>query len=122
MDQKLSLRLPNDVFQNLREEASKHRISVSDVVRERILRGRNADLKQVSMVHEFSQLRKSTNRPDDEANPIEGLVKRITETDFAIFEILFLLREYLFERNGQILKKIDEKMERRFGKERTRIL
>jgi|GEM_PF-2694449 len=122
MDQKLSLRLPNDVFQNLREEASKHGISVSDVVRERILRGRNGDLNQASVVHESSQLQKSTNRPNEEPGQLEGSEKKIPETDFAIFEILFLLREFLFERNGQILKKIDEKMEKRFGKERKRIL
>lgn len=122
MDQKLSLRLPDDVFRYLREEASKLGISVSDIVRERILRGRSSDLNQGAEPQESSQFQNSTDRPNHPPGHLEEPVRSISETDFAIFEILYLLREFLFERNGQILKRVDEKMEKRFGKERKRIL
>ena len=42
------------------------------------------------------------------------------DSDFTTLETLLLLREFLFERNGQILKKVDEKLDARFGRDRKK--
>lgn len=93
MDHQISVRIPIDVFEELQAEALKHRISISNVVRQKLVSEKIITPKEKS-----------------------------SELDLVTIEILFLLREFIFEKNGQILKKIDEKMERQFGKERKKIL
>lgn len=108
MQHQISVKVPIDVFESLREEALKHRISISDVVRERIL----APQDQLLLSQAIS----------DGSNKAKSSQKTFSDIDLAIIEILFLLREFLLERNGQILKKTDEKMEKRFGKDRKKFL
>jgi hypothetical protein len=108
MQRKISLRLPIDIFEDLRDEALKHRISISDVVRDKILVPRSSIISEKANTPNFLQ--------------IENTKEPANESYFATLEILHLLREFLFERNGQILKKIDDKMEKRFGKDRKKIL
>jgi hypothetical protein len=103
MLRKITLRLPFDIFEDLKEEAQKYCVSISDVIRERLLRPEisNNDFPNLS-----TSPKQITNQP--------------SEDNLINLEILFLLREFLFERNGQILKRVDEKMERRFGKDRKK--
>ena len=122
MLRKLTHRLPIDVFEELQEEALKHRISISDVIRDKLLWCKSYELKGGPSNPASRQMRFAQDDGPERLSSPEQAPKPNSEVDFAIFEILFLLREFLFERNGQILKKIDEKMERRFGKERKRIL
>lgn len=117
MLRKLTHRLPIDLFEELQEEASKHRITMSDLIRGKLLFLKNSNL---SFQSPLSPGITQNNSPPP--SPPQTTVNQSQETDPAILEILFLLREFLFERNGQILKKVDEKMERRFGKDRKKNL
>ncbi len=121
MLRKFTVCLPIEIFEDLREEAAKHRLSISDVVREKILGARNVILKTetpaaVSLKNEPAQNQNSSN-----AVRSEETSKQISEISFTTLETLLLLREFLFERNGQILKRVDEKLERRFGRERKKV-
>ncbi len=119
MLRKFSLRLPVDLYEDLREEALRERISLSDVIREDVFRSRKSkgELPQISKIH--------SNLQEESSTILTLLSQRENlnqENHLMIVETLSLFREFLFERNGQILKKVDEKMEKRFGKERKKIL
>jgi hypothetical protein len=105
MRRRLSLEFPIDMYEDLREEALKHKTSIADVVRQKILKSNDSIPKKP----EEPTLSGKDQKQEDEVLSM-------------ILEILLLLREFLFERNGQILKKVDEKMEKRFGKERRKIV
>lgn len=122
MLRKLTHRLPIDEFEELRKEARERRISISDVIRDKLLRCKNYETKDNHPNFNSREVDLDRSHNQGESGPPEGFAKPNSEMDFAIFEILHLLREFLFERNGQILKRVDEKMEKRFGKERKRIL
>ena len=108
MHHQISVKVPIDVFESLQQEAAKHKVSISDIVRERIMAPENNSL-----------LLPNPNSPKTESVPP---IKSFSEIDLSIIEVLFLIRESFLERNGQVLKKIDEKMEKRFGKDRKKIL
>ena len=118
MSQRISVRIPNEVFQLLREEAKEHGIRISDVIRDKILQAKRPKFENPGL----------TEKPKFEAftrvdiPPIDETKTAIPHIDFASLETLYLLREFLFERNAQILKRVDDKMEKRFGKERKKIL
>ena len=122
MLRKLTHRLPIDEFEELREEASKRRISISDVIRDKLLRSKSYESREGHPNHSFPEFDFDRSHGQGGLGPPERLANPNSEMDFAIFEILYLLREFLFERNGQILKRVDEQMEKRFGKERKKIL
>ena len=113
----LSHRLPIDLLEDLREEASKHRITMSDLIRAKLLFLKDANLNPQPPISSGV----TQNNPPMPSSS-QPTTNHPSEIDLAILEILFLLREFLFERNGQILKKIDEKMEKRFGKDRKKNL
>lgn len=118
MSQRISVRVPNEVFESLREEAKKHGVKISDVIRDKILPKKFAQLPgptqpQEPIFEAFTKASTVTN---------EDVKTTIPNIDFANLETLYLLREFFFERNAQILKRVDDKMEKRFGKERKRIL
>lgn len=105
MQRKVSFLLPIGVFEDIQTEALKYQISISDLIRERISRPERFKKDSSNTVVSPAQ---PTSQP-----PEENLIN---------LEILFLLREFLFERNAQILKKVDERMEKRFGKDRKKII
>ena len=111
MLKQVSVKLPFRVFEELRQEAEKKHLSVSDVMRERIF------LKPASKILNSEE----SNPKISDEKISEPVPYPSTESDFALLEILLLLREFLFERNAQVLKKVDEKLERRFGKDRKRV-
>ena len=104
MLKKLTIRLPIDLFENLRDEGVKYHIPISDLIREKIIRAENLEneFKKISM-------------------PVQQNTAQSVDNNFINLETLFLLREFLFERNAQILKKVDERMDKRFGKDRKKI-
>ena len=104
MQRKVSLLLPMSVFEDIQTEALKYQISISDLIRERISRPER-------FKNDFSKTVISPAQP----------ISQPSEENLINLEILFLLREFLFERNAQILKKVDERMEKQFGKDRKKI-
>jgi heterodisulfide reductase subunit C len=118
MSQRISVRIPNEVFQSLREEAIKHGVRISDVVRDKILKEKISKVGTSVQAEEIKF--EAFTKPGGELN--DKISPNIHHADFAALESLYLLREFLFERNAQILKRVDDKMEKRFGKERKRIL
>lgn len=118
MSQRISVRVPNEVFYALHEEAKIHGVKISDVVRDKILQAKGTKLGK-PFLSEESKFEAFT-KPGTGTNHENKFL--IPNLDFATLETLFLLREFLFERNAQILKRVDDKMEKRFGKERKRIL
>ena len=115
MLRKMSLRLPIDIYEELFEEALRLRVSVSDVVREKILSVKHSNLNS-----SFQPPSSSQNEIFKQDIHVKEKIYPSEENDFVNLEILFLFREFLFERNAQILKKVDEKLDRRFGKDRKR--
>lgn len=105
MQRKVSFLLPMDVFEDIQTEALKYQISISDLIRERISRPER-------FKNDSSNILASPAQPISQP-PEENLIN---------LEILFLLREFLFERNAQILKKVDERMEKQFGKDRKKFI
>lgn len=105
MLRKMALRLPIELFEELQREALREKTSVSNLVREIIL---------------HSKISKN-----DFSNPSifpQQAPEQSSEENLINLETLFLLREFLFERNAQILKKVDERMEKQFGKDRKKII
>ncbi len=119
MPKKISLLLPNDVFENLREEAARARISVSDTIREKILQYENANPASPPALELSSNLQ---NQLSEILSLVSKNQKLQPASDPAILEILFLLRELLLQRDGAILRKVDTKLDQLFGKERKKIL
>lgn len=117
MLRKFTLLLPIEIFKELQTEAFREKISVSDVIRDKILRAKTprSGTTTPPVESKFEAFTKATTAPIDETK------STIPDIDFANLETLYLLREFLFERNAQILKRVDERMERRFGKERKKI-
>jgi hypothetical protein len=111
MLRKITHRLPINLYEDLRDEALKYRISISDVIRGKLLASTNPDPKK-----EFAE------KQELEKSSASEQTKQTSEIYLMTLEILLLLREFIFERNAQILKRVDEKMERRFGKDRKKIL
>lgn len=111
MLRKFTVCLPIEIFEDLREEASKHRLSISDVVREKILGSRNAILKAETVAAVIPQNESAQDQAKNTV-PFEETSKQVSEISFRTLETLFLLREFLFERDAQILKRVHEKMER----------
>lgn len=118
MLRKFTLLLPIDVFKDLQAEALRERISISDVIRDKILQAKNPKLENPIPAEKpkFEAFTKPDTPPNDQFKTV------IPHIDFASLETLYLLREFLFDRNGQILKRVDDKMEKSFGKERKKFL
>lgn len=117
MLRKFSLLLPIEMFKDLQSEANREKISISDVVRDKILRSKTPRLETSSLTIES----KFETPPRISPLPTEDSKIDLSLLHFASLETLYLLREFLFERNAQILKRVDDRLERRFGKERKRI-
>ncbi|MFO1464327.1 MAG: hypothetical protein U1F66_11170 [bacterium] len=117
MLRKFSLLLPIEIFKELQAEANREKISISDVVRDKILRSKTPKVKTSSPPIES----KFETLPSISPFPIEESKIDLSQIHFASLETLYLLREFLFERNAQILKRVDDKMGKRFGNERKRI-
>lgn len=105
MLRKMALRLPIELFEELQREALREKTSISNLVREIILHSKISK-------NDFSNPSISPQQAPEQS-PEENLIN---------LETLFLLREFLFERNAQILKKVDERMEKQFGKDRKKII
>lgn len=102
---RLSLGLPIDLYEDLREEALKERISIADVIRYKIFRFNDLSSKEMEKL----------------SSPVQ-VPKQEDELKAVCFEILFLLREFLFERNAQILRKVDERLDKQLGNDRNKFV
>lgn len=107
MHTRMSIRMPDDILEKLEVEAKNLHTSVASIIRERVARTFSAKGEDLP-----SQPLSTSNESDT------SLLECMAITT----EILLLLREFLFERNAQILKKVDEKMDQHFGKNRKKVL
>ena len=107
MKKKFTTFLPGEILAELRDEAAKYKSSVAEVLRRKLLESKNLETSQAGSPPPSQNLKNESN--DSSLYPL-------------IVEVLLLLREFFFERNAQILKKVDENLDKRFGKERTKII
>ena len=121
MLRKVSLRLPIEVFEELQNEALQFKISISDIIRGKIFEPQNQNSQNSKFAKESSSAANLQNQISEILNLLSKKEKSDQETHLINLEILFLLREFLFERNAQVLKKVSERMDERFGKERKKI-
>ncbi len=119
---KVSFRLPSKLVEECEREALNFKLPLSEVLRDRFLQ------KLSSSTSHFDTSSPLIQRLQDiEQKMIDLQLSHAQDASLSsqesplVVEILFLLREFLFERNAQILKKVDEKLERRFGKDRKRV-
>ena len=117
MPRKISVLLPSDLFENLRQEALKERISISDVIREKILHYENTNPTSAQTPFASSDLQ---NQIPAIFATLHKNEKRIEEAYTVAFEIRLLLREFLLERHGQVLRKVDQELRQRAGKEKEK--
>ena len=117
MTKKISLLLPNDIFEGLQREAARDRISISDVIREKILYHENANQPPAqepslnpNLQNQIAELFAFFSKKE----------KRIEETYAVVFELRLLLREFLLERHGQVLRKVDQELKQRAAKEKEK--
>ena len=118
MPKKISLRLPNDIYETLQREALQARIPISAVARERLLQSRNID----SLYPQTISLDPNIQKQISEILNLISEKKSPGGEDPALVEMLFLLRELFLQRDGGIIRKVDAMLDRRFGKERVKIL
>jgi hypothetical protein len=111
MYKQVSIKLPFDIFEDIQDEAKKNHISISDVIRNRLYAKSRFTYQHI----QEPQFKNS----DEEITKPKSFPS--SDSDFTTFETLLLLREFLFERNGQILKKVDEKLDTQFGKDRKKM-
>ena len=121
--QKINLRLPAAWVASFRREACQEKTSLSNVIRSKIAGRKDVALDESTEPFELSlwlqkleeklltfQARHSDPNPSSpQENP-------------ELIETLLIVRELLFERNAQALRRINDKVERLFGKDRRKIL
>lgn len=114
----ISLRLPQDIREELREEAEEKRLSISDIIRDRISKSKSSFSLDQCFEEILNRLDSLELKVAQFQNP---QVQSSGTQDPMAVETLSLLREFLLERNAQVVKKVDEKMEKRFGKDRKKV-
>lgn len=118
---KVSFRLPAELVEECERKAEHFKLPLSHVLRDRFL---ETTLGNTSTVDASSSLLPALQGIEEKLvalqvfHPKEAVPS--SQDDPLFLEILFLLRAFLFERNAQILKSVDEKLDRRFGKDRRR--
>lgn len=124
MLRKCSLYLPLDLYEDLQALSREHRTSLTDVIRGKILQtkvdseNRHSSSQILSLLQSIHQ--KLLEQKETSSSQTPSSMNQ--NSDFLLVEILFLLREFLFERNGQVLRKVDEKLDQHFGKDRRKVL
>lgn len=121
---KCSFYLDLHLYEELLEKAEKNRLSLSTVIRGKLSQAIEQDFAPNPSTQIISHLRSLESKIN------ESLTKASTQTgttpeqkpDPMTLEILLLLREFLFERNGQVLRKVDERLDRELRGERKKIL
>ncbi len=121
---KFSLGLPWEMYEELQKIALQQKMSLTDVIRGRILQAQNSSVNTNSLDQILSllQLIHQKLTEQKEPNSTQAISSENQSSDPLLLEILFLLREFLFERNGQVLRRVDEKLDRHFGKDRKKVL
>ncbi len=119
MTKKISLRLPDDIFEKLSDEAALMRISISDVMREKMLREENSNSDSLKLSEPSENLQ---NQISEILSLVSKNEKNKHDADPTLIEILFLLRELFLQRDGGVIRKVDAKLDQLFGKERKKIL
>lgn len=117
MTKKISLLLPNDIFEGLQREAARDRISISDVIREKILYHENTNQLPAQEPSLNSNLQ---NQIAELLVTLSKNEKLVDEAYTVVFETRLLLREFLLERNGQVLRKVDQELKQRAAKEKEK--
>lgn len=118
MIHKICVRVSNETFRSLQEEAKKYRVKISVVARDRLMHPNDTlqPKRNFELDEEYIQELVAKEMQQEDKTP-----EPRSQSEFAALETLYLLREFLFERNAQILKRVDDKMEQRFGSFRQKI-
>ena len=118
---KVSFRIASTLAEECEREARQLKLPLSHILRDRFLQKGSSDFSNREAYSQiFSQLEFISKN-------LEQAQSSSTNQNFSslnhslLIEILFLLREFLFERNAQVLKKVDEKLDHLLGKERKKI-
>ena len=120
---KVSFRLPSELVEEYEMKANRFEMPLSHILRDQFLQGSSATDPTSDPSAQILQAIQNIGQKLTELQLSPATETNSSAQDNPLcLEILFLLREFLFERNAQVLKKVDEKMEKRFGKDRKRIL
>ena len=121
--QKINLRLPAAWVASFQREARQEKTSLSNVIRSKIAGRKDITLDESTEPFELSLwLQKLEEKliafQTRHSEPSSSSPQENPE----LIETLLIVRELLFERNAQALRRIDDKVERLFGKDRRKIL
>lgn len=118
---KVSFRLAAELVHECEQEAETLQLPLSHILRDRFS-NKNSTHSTFDTSKIIQSLQNIENKFDHFQSTYFKEASSLSSDNPLVLEILFLLREFLFERNAQILKKVDEKLEKRFGKERQKII
>lgn len=111
MLKKVTIRIHDDIHQELIEESRERRISLTDLLREIILQRRIA-------------LNSNDNQDKLKQEPItqsEQKTSNAQETNLVEIETLFLLRAFVLDKSGQSYSKAQDMMTKKFGNDWKKI-
>jgi len=111
MKRHATLRIPQNLYQEIKEEALQFGISISETIIRRLEQYRSLIQKQNGYEKIIEKLESISSLPR------ENSISTTKKLDPVALEILYLLRELIAERSPQILKRVREKMERLFAKD-----
>ena len=123
MLKKLTIRLPMEWVERLEAEAKREKTFLANVLRDKISGAKDLQADSSDKVSKDTLLLEKIDQQltDLQANHPRTQPSSPQENPLLI-ETLFVVRELLFERNAQALRRIDEKIDRLFGKDRIKIL
>ena len=98
MLKKVTIRLHDDIYEELVQESKERRISLTDLLREIVIQRKT----------------KSISGEEKEILPKENEQNK-TELDLVAVETLFLLRQFLMEKGQQPYSKAHDMMTKKFG-------
>lgn len=107
MKRKVSTRLPIEIYEDLKDEADQRRVTVSDILCDRLK-------KYQELIHhknEMDELKKLlTRKMETQELNVSSPQEKSQQEDLVTLETLFILREIAFKENPQILKKANEEL------------
>ncbi len=120
---KVSFRIHPSLVEECEKEALDLKIPLSHVLRDRFLnQSTSQNYSKLEIDTQIFGSIKSLEEKLDFYQVNQSNSSEVLPTFYPLLlEILFLLREFLFERNAQVLKTVNEKLDSLLGKERKKV-
>lgn len=109
--------------ERLEAEAKREKTFLANVIRDKISGAKDSQADPSDRVSEDALLLQNINQQLTAIQASHSKTQPSSPQENPLLvETLFVVRELLFERNAQALRRIDEKIDRLFGKDRRKIL